>query len=73
MDTSKGDKLKELRVKHNWTQEDLARVSGVKIATIQKLEARYNNIRKAQFDTLYGIARAFGVSIEYLVGVSNDR
>lgn len=71
MDLNKGDRLKELRSINNWTQEDLARNSGVKIATIQKLEAGYNNIRKAQFDTLYGIASAFGVSIEYLVGVSD--
>lgn len=69
MDTPIGDRLKELRVKHNWTQEDLSRVSGVKIATIQKLEGGYNNIYKAQFNTLYGLASAFGVSIEYLVGV----
>lgn len=73
MDLNKGDRLKELRSINNWTQEDLARNSGVKIATIQKLEAGYNNIRKAQFDTLYKLARAFGVSIEYLVGVSDDR
>lgn len=71
MDTPIGGRLKELRAKQNWTQEDLARNSGVKIATIQKLEAGYNNIRKAQFDTLYKLARAFGVSIEYLVGVSD--
>lgn len=71
MNILKGDRLKELRLNYNWTQEDLARNSGVKIATIQKLEAGYNNIRKAQFDTLYGLARAFGVSIEYLVGVSD--
>ena len=71
MNILKGDRLKELRLIYNWTQEDLARNSGVKIATIQKLEAGYNNIRKAQFDTLYGLASAFGVSIEYLVGVSD--
>lgn len=71
MNILKGDRLKELRSEQNWTQEDLARNSGVKIATIQKLEAGYNNIRKAQFDTLYKLARAFGVSIEYLVGVSD--
>lgn len=71
MNILKGDRLKELRLNYNWTQEDLARNSGVKIATIQKLEAGYNNIRKAQFDTLYKLARAFGVSIEYLVGVSD--
>lgn len=69
----KGNRLKELRLNHNWTQEDLARNSGVKLATIQKLEGGFNNIRKAQFNTLYGLARAFGVSIEYLVGVSGDR
>lgn len=73
MDTLIGGRLKELRSEQNWTQEDLARVSGVKLATIQKLEGGFNNICKAQFDTLYGLASAFGVSIEYLVGVSDKR
>lgn len=71
MDTPIGGRLKELRLKHTWTQEDLAAKSSIKLATIQKLEAGYNNICKAQFNTLYGLARAFGVSIEYLVGVSD--
>ena len=30
MDLNKGDRLKELRSINNWTQEDLARNSGVK-------------------------------------------
>lgn len=67
------DRIKELRQKNDLRQEDLSSISGVKLATIQKLEAGYNNIHKAQFDTLYGLARAFGVSIEYLVGVSDNR
>lgn len=66
-------RIKELREENRLRQEDLATISGVKLATIQKLEAGYNNIHKAQFDTLYGLARAFGVSIEYLVGVSDNR
>lgn len=68
MDTPIGGRLKELRSEQNWTQQDLAVKSSIKLATIQKLEAGYNNIRKAQFDTLYGLAKAFRVNIEYLVG-----
>lgn len=63
------NRLKQLRMEKGWTQKDLAENSGVKLTTIQKLEIRYNNIEKAQFNTLHGLAQTFETDIEYLVGV----
>jgi len=66
-------RLKELRKEKGWKQSDLTEKSGVNLSTIQKIESGVNDITKAQFCTLYPLAKAFGVSIEYLVGVSNVR
>lgn len=67
------DRIKQLREENGWRQKDLAEKSGVKLVTIQKLEGGYSDIYKAQFITLYNIAKVFGVSVEYLVGVSDER
>ena len=37
------EKVKELRVKRRWAQEDLAREMGVSLSTIQRWESRGGN------------------------------
>lgn len=66
-------RIQELRKEKGWSQSDLSEKSGVKLTTIQKLERGYNNILNARFDTLYALAQALEVSVEYLVGVSDKR
>ena len=66
-------RLQELRKEKGWSQSDTAEKSGVKLSTIQKLESGFNNIFKARFHTLYALAQALEVSVEYLVGVSDKR
>lgn len=66
-------RLQELRKEKGWSQSDLSEKSGVKLTTIQKLERGYNNILKARFDTLYALAKTFGVSVEYLVRICDKR
>lgn len=64
-----GDKIKDLRVKNNLSQNDLAISVGVKRHTISAYET--NNITPP-IDKLILIAKHFGVSIDYLCGVSDN-
>ena len=59
-----GYRIKELREKRRWTQEELAEISGVSRTNIIRLESEKDVITTT--DTLKKIADAFGVSIKYL-------
>ena len=63
------NKLKEIREQKGLYQKDLAELSGVKLATVQKLDGGVNNINKAQGETLYKLAKVLEVSMEDLIGV----
>ncbi|MHC1777629.1 MAG: helix-turn-helix transcriptional regulator [Lentimicrobium sp.] len=55
------NRIRELRARHNLTQEDLARLVNVRRETIVFLEKnKYNPSLKLAYD----IARVFGVTIE---------
>ena len=57
-------KLKTIREARGLSQNELARLSGVKIRSIQLYEQKVNDIDKAQAQTLYKLARTLGCSIE---------
>ncbi len=59
-----GYRIKELREKRRWTQEELAEISGVSRTNIIRLESELDVVTTT--DTLKKIADAFGVSIKYL-------
>jgi transcriptional regulator with XRE-family HTH domain len=61
------NKLKYCRTQKHLLQRELADLSGVKLATIQKLECGVNDLNKAQGDTLYKLSRVLGVKIEDLI------
>jgi len=61
------NKLKEIREQKGLSQKKLAELSGVKLATVQKLDGGINNVNKAQADTLYKLAKVLEVSIEDLI------
>ena len=72
-----GRKVRELRVRKQWTQEDLWRVSGVSRNQIQNIENSRNNTRdpvtkklgrgNARLDTIFALAAALEVDVAVLV------
>ena len=61
--------IKELRIKNNLTQKKMAVILDVAEATLQKFE--YGTARPS-LDTLLIIANHFDVSLDYLVGRTNN-
>lgn len=63
-------RIKDLRQSKGWSQQDFASRLGV----AQSVIARYESGQKmASSDTLIDIANLFGVSIDYLLGMSNEK
>ena len=60
-------KLKRIRENRGVSQSELAKLSGVKLRSIQMYEQKVNDIDKAQGHTLYKISRVLGCSIEDLL------
>ena len=60
-----GNKIKELRLKNNMTQKELADFLGVTPKAVSFYEL---NQREPSGDILIKIAQKFGVSIDYLLG-----
>ena len=54
--------VKKLRVKHNWSQEQLAELCGLSVRTIQRVESG----NKASIETLKCLASVFEVDISKL-------
>lgn len=54
--------VKKLREKHNWSQEQLAALSGLSLRTIQRVEAG----NRASLETLKSLASVFEVEISKL-------
>ena len=54
--------LKKIRLEHNWSQDQLAEISGVSSRTIQRIE----NGNPPSMETLKALAAGFGISVEQL-------
>ncbi len=68
--TSKfSERVKELRLEKNWTQKDLADKLGYKRNSISEWEARG---KEPGYDILMDIAILFNVTIDYLLGMTDD-
>lgn len=63
-----GDKIRDARKRNNYTQEQLANLVGVKKNTITGYE---KNVREPSLEMVKKLAQTFGVSTDYLLGVSN--
>ena len=63
-----GDKLKELRLKHNMTQEELAKSLYVSRQAVTSWES---NRSKPDIDTIVELCSLFDVSVEYLLDEEN--
>jgi len=59
-----GQKIKELRKLRGFTQEQLARDTGVAYTTLTKVEN--DAVRNPSFETVAALARGLGVSLDVL-------
>jgi transcriptional regulator with XRE-family HTH domain len=64
-----GEKLKALREARGWSQQELARRSGVRQALLSELELGKKEDTTGR--NLRRLARALHVSVDYLVGMYN--
>ena len=65
-----GDNLRQLRKNRNLTQEELGAQVGLSKAVVSKYE---NSLGYPTFDVLINIASFFGVTTDFLLGVSNGK
>lgn len=65
-----GQRLKDLRTKKNLTQLDLANLLGVSKVQICEIES---GKRTTTIDKLYQLADFFNVTIDYLVGRTDNK
>ncbi len=61
------NKIKKLRTEKSLTQEELARVSDIKISTLQKLEREEVNLGKMTLVTAIKLAKGLKIKIEDLI------
>lgn len=61
--------LKELRTKHGYTQNEIAKILGISRAAYTNIE---NGKREPDFDTLNKLCDIFNVSSDYLLGRNSD-
>ena len=59
------ERIKKLRIQHNLSQTELAKLVGVKSNTVSTWE---RGTRKPDFNVLCKLSNSFGVSIEYILG-----
>ncbi len=60
-------RLKTIRENRGISQTELAKLSGVKLRSIQMYEQKVNNIDKAQAGTIYKLSRVLGCTMEDLL------
>ncbi len=65
-----GDRLKIVRRQHGWSQHELARRAQVRQATIADLES--GTSRETRTDVARRLARALGITVDYLVGMYEE-
>jgi transcriptional regulator with XRE-family HTH domain len=65
-----GDRIKRERLRKGWGVRELARLAGVRYALISELETGKKDDTTGK--NLKRLARAFGVSVDYLVGTFEE-
>jgi len=63
-------RVRELRLEKGWTQEELAEKLGLKKQTISGIE---NKNHTTKLETVIKLAKFFGVSVDYLLGLTDKR
>lgn len=62
-------RIRELRIDHDMKQGEMGNALGI----TQNMVSNYENGREPPLDTVLAYAQYFDVSVEYLLGVSNER
>lgn len=65
-----GQKMRELRQEHQWTQGQVAQRIGVTTSLISAYE---NGIRRPSYEVLIKLVHLYGASADYLLGISGRR
>lgn len=65
-----GERLKKLREEKSLTQIELGKVFNISHSTINRYE---NGLRQPDNETLISMAGFFNVSVDYLLGITNNR
>ena len=65
-------RLKRLRERRGLSQNALAKTSGVAQAVIQRLEAGVRDVEHLSVGVARRLARALGVSVDYLIGMYEE-
>ena len=65
-----GARIKALRQKKGWSQRELARLAGVRHATLVKLETGMRT--ETRTDIVRRLAKTLGVTTDYLIGMYED-
>jgi transcriptional regulator with XRE-family HTH domain len=66
-----GRKIKAIRERRGWSQNELSRLSGVRQALISELEAGKKTDTTGQ--VLRRLGQTLGVTVDYLVGMYDER
>ena len=66
------ERLKELRKHRKLTQQDLACHLGVTLRTYQYYEAKDDKAHRPDLETLIALADLFEVSVDYLIGRTDE-
>jgi transcriptional regulator with XRE-family HTH domain len=61
-----GERVRKVRREQDLTQEELARLAGINVITISRLEKR--TAKEVYADTVVALADALDVSADYLLG-----
>lgn len=64
MSKNKKTPLKQLRELRGMTQQQLAEKTGITARTLNIYESDINNLRKAKYETVKGLATNLGVSVD---------
>ncbi|MDQ0233461.1 helix-turn-helix domain-containing protein [Metabacillus malikii] len=64
------NRLKELRIAHGYTMEEVGKRVGLKKSSYASYESRY---RQPPLEKLKGFSQLYGVSVDYILGLSNER
>ena len=65
-----GERIKALRQKKGWSQRELARLAGVRHATLAELETGKRT--ETRTDIARWLAKTLGVTLDYLAGMYDE-
>lgn len=65
-----GERVLAIRNERGWTRRELARRSGLHEVHLAKVEV--GERKRVESETLIALAQAFGVSTDYLLGLTDD-